>query len=56
MCGTMKEIKKQENIFEKIIQRKTENILKKETDKTMINVKNKKEKKFRERYLWKYYL
>ena len=51
----MEKIKKRENIFEQLIRRKTKNILNKEPEKAMTNVKYKKEKKG-ERFLWKYYL
>ena len=45
MYRAMEKIKKRENIFEQLIRRKTKNILNKEPDKTMTNVKYKKEKK-----------
>ena len=47
MYRAMEKIKKWENIFEQLIRRKTKNILNKEPDKTMTNVKYKKEKKRR---------
>ena len=47
MYRAMEKIKRRENIFEQLMRRKTKHILNKEPDKTMTNVKYKKEKKNR---------